>query len=57
MITEKTLIYERKIENKSVTSDEIERFIFSQGIEPVRYAIVEVDKNKITISVSGINLK
>lgn len=57
MITEKTLIYERKIENKPVTSDEIERYIFSQGIEPVRYAIVEVYKNKLTISVSGINLK
>ncbi len=57
MITEKTLIYERKIENKTVTPDEIERFIFSQGIEPVRYAIVEIDKNKITISVSGINIK
>lgn len=32
--------------------DEIEKELFLLGIEPLRWAVVEVSENKITLSVS-----
>jgi len=37
--------------------DFIESEIIKQAIEPLRWAIVEVDKNELTLSVSGRKIK
>ena len=52
MIIEETLEYEIKGIFPKVS--EIEEFIKSKGIEPVRYSLIERKENIIKISVSGI---
>ena len=36
--------------------DFIEQEIKNRGIEPVRWAIVDIEDNKLTLSVSGKNI-
>ena len=52
MIIEETLEYEIKEDFPKIA--EIETFIKSKGIEPVRYSLIERNGNIIKISVSGI---
>ena len=35
----------------------IEQEIINNGIEPLRWAIVDINNNELTLSVSGRNLK
>lgn len=39
-----------------ISSEEIEKEIEKRGIKPLRWAIVNVSGNKLTISVAGENL-
>ena len=52
-IIEETLIL--KIDRK-ITVSEIETFIKSNGIEPIRWAIIEKKDNQFKINVSGIKI-
>lgn len=53
MIIEETLILKT---DKKITISEIETFIKSNGIEPIRWAIVEKKDNNFKINVSGIKV-
>lgn len=51
MIIEKTLEYE----SEKIKISDIENFIKSKNITPIRYFITEKRGNKFIINVSGIN--
>ena len=53
MIVEKTLEFSHS--GKLKVSD-IENFIKSQGIEPIRYSIIKKIGDKFIISVSGVEI-
>ena len=53
MIIEEVLEYQRE-KTGTIKIQEIEDFIKSKGINPVRYSIIEINNNIIKIGVSGI---
>lgn len=53
MIVEKTLEFKC---SKKLTVSDIEAFIKSQGIDPVRYSIIKKTGDKFIISVSGVEI-
>lgn len=46
--------YNEKAGRAPLTVSEIENFIKSKGITPIRYALTEKNGNKIKLSVAGI---
>lgn len=52
MIFEETL--EIKKNGKNLTVSEIENAIKTKGIDPIRYSILKVTEDALTVSVSGI---
>lgn len=56
MIEEETLEFTYD-ENSPIEIDELESLIRKRGINPIRFSLIKMDRNKITLGVSGIRTR